>query len=201
MPQLMEFGRKHQIRIVAVADIIKYRMRTERVVKREEEGVINIPGLGTWRTRLYRGVNSGGLHMAIYTGELTADSTMARVQGSPPAWSFLGKGLCKSATQAHAALHSIHQEGSGALILMHLDGASEAKVRWAFAQDFGGKGDAPVQVQADALRDLGTGCQILLDLGLRKLKLLTNSARAIVGVEAYGLEIVERIATKTDFPS
>jgi 3,4-dihydroxy 2-butanone 4-phosphate synthase/GTP cyclohydrolase II len=102
--------------------------------------------------------------------------------------------MSKSATQAHKALQAINVQGQGALVLMHLDGANEGSVRWAFAQDFGGRVEARPQVQADALRDLGTGCQILLDLGLRKLNLLTNSRRSIVGIEAYGLEITERIA-------
>ena len=194
LPQLIEFGKKHRIRIVAVADIIKYRMQTERVVQRQEEGRIDIPGLGVWKTRLYRGVNSGGLHMAIFKGELSHEPTLARVQGAPPPWSFLGKGTCKSSTSAREALEAIDADGSGTLILMHLDGASEKKVRWTFSQDFGGNTDAPVQVQADALRDLGTGCQILLDLGLKQLKLLSSSPRPIVGIEAYGLNIVERIA-------
>ena len=194
MPQLIEFGKKHQIRIVTVADIIKYRMRTERVVKRQEEGSVDIPGLGSWRTRLYRGVTSGGLHMAIFRGELSKEPTMVRVQGAPPSWSFMGAGLSKSASQARTALETIDREGAGALILMNLDGVSETSVRWAFSQDFGGEVKAPTQVHADALRDLGTGCQILLDLGLRDLRLLTNSTRSIVGVDAYGLEIAERLA-------
>ena len=131
--------------------------------------------------------------MAIFKGELSQQPTLARVQGAPPPWSFLGKGTCKSSTTAREALEAIDAAGEGALVLMHLDGASESKVRWTFSQDFGGNTDAPVQVQADALRDLGTGCQILLDLGLKELKLLSSSKRPIVGIEAYGLNIVERI--------
>ncbi len=87
---------------------------------------------------------------------------------------------------------AIAEQGSGALVLMHL-GPSAPVVESLFAADFGGHAPVPVQARADALRDLGTGCQILLDLGLQRLRLLTRSRRAIVGVEAYGLEIVERV--------
>jgi len=194
MPQLMAFGREHTIRIVTVADIIKYRMRSERVVQRHEEGTVEVPGLGSWCTRLYRGVNTGGLHMAIFKGQLNGEATVVRVQGAPPAWSFIGAGVGKSAEQARKALEAIHAAGAGALVLMNLDGVNEASVRWAFSQDFGGESGPRKLVQADALRDLGTGCQILLDLGLRDLRLLTNSTRSIVGIEAYGLQIVERLS-------
>lgn len=193
MPDLLKFGAHHKIHVVTVADIIKYRMRTERVVKRHEEGEVEVPGLGRWRTRLYIGEPSGGLHMAIWKGDLSKSPTNVRVQGAPPAWSFLGSGSSKSAASAQLAMQRIDKAGSGALVLMHLDGANEERVRWGFARDFGGTRKAPTQVHADALRDLGVGCQVLLDLGLRDLRLLSSSSRSIVGIEAYGLNIVERI--------
>jgi 3,4-dihydroxy 2-butanone 4-phosphate synthase/GTP cyclohydrolase II len=96
------------------------------------------------------------------------------------------------ASQAHDALAAVKRDGRGALVFMHVDGRPEGVVR-AFAQDFHGATEAQSQLRADALRDLGTGCQILLDLGLRDLRLITNTDRAIVGVDAYGLRIVERV--------
>src|SRR5690606_10343913 len=89
LPDLVEFGREHGIRIVAVADVIKYRMRNERVVRRESEGKLEIPGLGTWRTRLHRNLGSDHLHLALWKGQLGSDPTLVRVQAAPPAWSFL----------------------------------------------------------------------------------------------------------------
>jgi 3,4-dihydroxy 2-butanone 4-phosphate synthase/GTP cyclohydrolase II len=194
MPDLMEFAHKHHIRVATVADIIKYRMRNERVVKREGDGEIAIPGVGTFQTRLYRGVTSGGLHMAVWKGALGQDPTLARVQAAPPSWAFLDANRSRLARQALDTLASIEREGRGAVVLMHLDGRSPEHVKRMFEQDFEAPaGEAPSLRTADALRDLGSGCQILLDLGLRDLRLVTSSDRPIVGIEAYGLHIVERV--------
>ena len=193
LPDLEVFGAEHHIRICAVADIIKYRMRTERLVRREHDGELQVPGLGTWRIRLYREVTSGDLHAALWRGGLSSEPTMCRVQAAPPAWSAFGDPSQGLAATPHAAMRAIAESGNGAVVLMHLDGGGPANIHRAFVAQFGGEAPARPQPRADALRDLGTGCQILLDLGLRKLRLLTNSTRPILGVEAYGLEIVEKL--------
>jgi len=192
MPQLLEFGREHGLRVVTVADVIKYRMRTERVVSREADGELILPGLGTWRTRLYRSLGTDGLHQALWRGDLGPDAEIVRVQSAPPPWAFLSTDASTSGQSAIAALHAVANAGSGAVVLMHLSAPLQQLTR-TFARDFEGQTEPSVQQRADALRDLGTGCQILLDLGLRDLKLLSSSARPIVGVEAYGLRITERI--------
>lgn len=192
LPDLLEFGREHSIRIVAVADVIKYRMRNERVVRRESEGRLDIPGLGTWRTRLYRSLGSDHLHLALWKGQLGSDPTLVRVQAAPPAWSFLAPEVSALGVQVRRALARIHEEGEGAVVLMHLGPSADVVLR-SFAQDFEGASGSAPQARSEALRDLGTGCQILLDLGLRDLRLLTSSRRAIVGIEAYGLSVTERV--------
>ena len=196
MPDLEQFGAEHGIRICAVADIIKYRMRTERLVRREAEGETEVDGLGTFRTRLYREVTSGGLHMAVWRGSLNSDPTLVRVQAAPAPWSMLSPSNNHVARTALASLRQIAEAGSGALVFMHLDGGGPANSHLAFMRDFVGDAPRAAQPRADALRDLGTGCQILLDLGLRRLRLVTNSTRPILGVDAYGLEIVERIPAR-----
>ena len=194
MPELVAFGERHQIRICAVADIIKYRMRTERVVKREGEGQIEIPGLGTWQTRLYSSVTTGGLHQALWCGDLGPEDTLVRVQSAPPPWCFLDTQNTPLGQMAMSALHTIRDAGMGAAVFMHLSSPGAALHR-SFLQQFDGlQAEAVPQPRADALRDLGTGCQILLDLGLERLRLLSSSKRPIVGVEAYGLQITERIS-------
>jgi 3,4-dihydroxy 2-butanone 4-phosphate synthase / GTP cyclohydrolase II len=193
LPDLEAFGREHRIHIVAVADIIKYRMRTERLVRREADGQVEVPGLGTWRTRLYREVTSGMLHFAMWQGTLSGEPTLVRVQGAPPAWALVDPDGSVHGKVPRTALRRIHEEGSGALVFMHLDGGGPANIHKAFVRTFGGRVPDTPQPRADALRDLGTGCQILLDLGLRQLRLLTTSSRPILGVEAYGLSIAERL--------
>lgn len=191
LPDLLEFGAEHQIRVVAVADIIKYRMRNERIVQRDIDGTLQIPGLGAWRTRLYRSVGSDELHMAVYRGHLGPEPTLVRVQAAPPPWAALDPKASPLARRVMDSLKQIDAAGSGAVILLHLAPGCDVLQR-TFAQDFQGAA-APVQAKAAALRELGTGCQILVDLGLRELRLLTASTRPIVGIDAYGLQITERI--------
>jgi 3,4-dihydroxy 2-butanone 4-phosphate synthase/GTP cyclohydrolase II len=193
MPDLMEFGRTHHIRIVAVADLIKYRMRTERVVARHADSIIELPGLGEWNIRMYRGITDDGVHMAVWKGPIQRGPTLVRVQSAPPPWAFLNAATSGVTTPATEALEAIAEAGEGAVVFMHCAAAPDM-LTYAFRKDFGIEdGRSPAAPRADALRDLGMGCQILVDLGLSKLRLLTSSRRPIVGVEAYGLEIVERV--------
>ncbi|MEQ1566853.1 MAG: 3,4-dihydroxy-2-butanone-4-phosphate synthase [Myxococcota bacterium] len=193
LPDLLRFGREHGLRVCAVADVIKYRMRTERVVRREADGTIEVPGLGTFRTRLYAGL-TGGLHQAIWCGDLRGDPTLVRVQPAPPPWAFANPRGTPLAASAESALQAIAAAGRGVMLLMHLSSPAEV-VRRAFLKDAAADPtvEPVVPVRADVLRDLGTGCQILVDLGLRDLQLLTSSSRGIVGIEAYGLRIVDRV--------
>jgi 3,4-dihydroxy 2-butanone 4-phosphate synthase/GTP cyclohydrolase II len=192
---LRAFGERHNLHICAVADIIKYRMRTERVVRREAEGSIEVPGVGTFRTRLYQGLGTGGLHQALWMGELGPAPALVRVQAAPPPWAFLGGDASPAAASATAALKAVAADGTGAVVLMHLAAPAEW-LRRSFVKDFEGESEVVVQARAEALRDLGMGCQILLDLGMQDLRLLTSSTRPIVGLEAYGLRLIERISLK-----
>ena len=193
MPELMAFGQEHGIRVVTVADLIKHRMQTERVVVSEGTGTLHVEGLGEWTTHLYRSVGSEGMHMALVKGEISAGATPpVRVQPAPPAWAFLGADTNPLSRSAREAMAHIAEAGSGALVLMHLAPPLDNLQR-TFIRDVGGVVPEAVQLRADALRDLGTGCQILVDLGVQDMQLLSSSQRPIVGIEAYGLRIVERV--------
>jgi 3,4-dihydroxy 2-butanone 4-phosphate synthase/GTP cyclohydrolase II len=167
-------------------------MRTERMVKRLDEGVVDVPGLGAWRMRLYEGVGAGGLHVAMSFGDLGARPTLVRVQAAPPSWALLGSGVSALASDARAAMEEIAKAGHGALVFMHAT-PRDGMVQHQFASDFGSTSGAPTPKAADMLRDLGMGCQILVDLGLKDLQILTRSSRPIAGIDAYGLRVVERI--------
>jgi len=192
MPDLLAFGERHSLRVCTVADIIKYRMRTERVVRRRSEGEIDVPGLGLWRIRMYESL-TGGLHLALVKGEPGATPALVRVQAAPAPWSFLSPAVDANTATARAAMEAIAAEGSGVWVGLHLDPAQDVLAQ-SFDAAFSGADGPPPRAQADALRDLGTGCQILLDVGVRDLRLLTTSMRPAIGIEAYGLRIVERIA-------
>jgi 3,4-dihydroxy 2-butanone 4-phosphate synthase/GTP cyclohydrolase II len=198
MPELEVFGQEHGIRIVAVADIIKYRMQHERIVGLVSQGEIEIPDLGTWSVRLYRAKTAEGLHLAVFKGELGSEPTPVRVQAAPPAWTFLNPANALLAGPAWDALREIDRHGSGALVMMHLAGKSVDLLSRAFERDFVGMVPPAPQANADALRDLGAGCQILRDLGLEELIILSNSDRPIAGIESYGLRVVDRRRLSTE---
>lgn len=193
MPDLLAFGAQHHVMVCTVADIIKYRMRNERVVKRVGEGAVDVPGIGRFQTRLYQGA-TGGVHQALFKGPLSGEPTLARVQAAPPPWGLFDPVRSKVARQALDMLAMIEARGRGALVLMHVDQHGADGFVRAFAGDFGGEVvEAVPATKAEALRDLGTGCQILLDLGLGQLQLCTNTDRTVVGIDAYGVHIVERV--------
>jgi 3,4-dihydroxy 2-butanone 4-phosphate synthase/GTP cyclohydrolase II len=194
LPDLIAFGEKHGILVVTVADLIKYRLRNERIVVAESSGSLEVPGLGRWQARLYSTFGSSALHLALVYGEPGAGPTLARVQAAPPGWSFLGAETSKLARSARAAMEAIQREGAGAVVLMHAAASDASLLRASFERELAGASAAPTQAQADALRDLGAGCQILRDLGMSELRLLSASDRPIVGIEAYGLRVVERVA-------
>jgi len=192
LPQLLEFGRKHDLKLCAVADIIKYRMRTERVVERVREGELEVPSFGTWHARLYKGATTEGYHLALWKGVLSESATLARVQAAPPAWAWMGSDLSSLSDSARRAMEKIAETGQGALVYMHLGGPNPSFFEDQFSKDFHGVTGGAAVPKASALRDLGMGCQILRDLGLKELRLLTNSDRPIAGIESYGLSIAER---------
>lgn len=191
MPELLAFAERHGLAVATVADVIKYRMRNERIVRRDGEGTIDVPGVGTFATKLYRGV-SGGHHVAIVLGQPGA-SALVRVQTAPPPWGILAPEQSRLAHQARDSLQAIRADGGGVLVLMHVDGGSPDAIRRQFALDVGAKAPDASPTRAEALRDLGTGCQILVDLGVTDLRLLTDSPRPVAGIDAYGLRIVARV--------
>jgi 3,4-dihydroxy 2-butanone 4-phosphate synthase/GTP cyclohydrolase II len=193
LPELKEFGALHRIRICAVADLIRYRLQSERMVEVLQDGEMELEGLGVWNARLYRGVGHGGTHLALWRGTAVPSGTLCRVQTAPAGWTSLAPNQCLSSRWLRESALRIAEEGSGALVLMHLSPMTDAILR-QFVGDTGGEVKPKSPGESEALRDLGMGCQILRDLDLSKLRLLTNSERPIVGLEAYGLEIVERCA-------
>ena len=163
LPELKVFGAKHGLRICAVADLIKYRMQTERIVAPVGDGTLEVGSLGTFHTRMYRGLTADGLHLALWKGDLSEAPTLARVQAAPPPWTFFQPDSSALSAGAHAALEAIAAEGTGALVCMHLGGTDNEHLIRLFQKDLQGVSPGGDQAKADALRDLGMGCQILRD--------------------------------------
>jgi len=193
MPELKAFGEEHGLRIVAVADIIKYRMQNERVVEELQSSSIDLGDLGEWQLKLYRGKITRHLHMALIKGDIDAGPTLCRVQAAPPAWSFLGS-VSSLEGSARKALEKIAGEGKGALVLMHLGGGSNEALERSWTKDFGTHTGDSQRAAAEALQDLGAGCQILSSIGFQELRLITASSRPLKGIDAFGLHLRERVS-------
>lgn len=193
VPDLLAFGARHRIVMLSVADLIKYRMARERVVRPKAQGQMDVPGLGRWQSRLYETVGSGALHMALWTGEIGPQTTPVRVRMAPPPWLFLSPDAPDWAPGILASMRKIYERGAGVIVFIHLGGASADHLSQEFARSFGGAFHAVPVAQSDTLRDLGTGAQILRDLGLRDLCVLQRTYRELVGLEAFGLRVVERV--------
>ena len=199
LPDLKEFGEKHGIRIVAVADLIRWRMRNEVFVEKVLDTTANVRGIGEFTVRTYRTRTTGGLHMAIFKGEFGPDdAVLARVQAYCPTGDILRTQRCDCDSQLDAALTQIEQEGRGVLLYMHVAGGGQAPAVLARMRAHLGLTDAKSgDAGGGELREMGMGAQILADIGARRLRLMTNNPRKIVGLEGYGIEIAERVPLST----
>lgn len=198
LPDLEQFGAEHRIRIVAVADLIRWRIRNEVLVDRVIDSPITTAH-GVFQHRTYRSQTDGGVHMALWMGDLDDSSPLlTRVQAFCPSGDVFGSRSCDCRSQLDAALAAIAAQGSGVLLYLHVSGEKQVDAVLARIKAHTGATDT---VEGDKrggeLRELGTGAQILIDLGIRRLRLMTNNPRKIVGLEGYGLEVVERVPLRT----
>lgn len=191
LPELKRFGETHNIRIVAVADLIRWRLTHERLVKCEIDTVIATPDHGEFRARVYR-ATGGGLHLALIRGDLGGpEPVLTRVQTSAGPADVFKALTSDSAAQIDAALAAIAAEGRGVLLYLHLDGGGDTALLERMREHLTPEVASPRP--PDALRELGTGAQMLVDLGVRRIRLLTNNPRKIVGLEGFGLTVDERV--------
>ena len=193
MPDLERFGAEHRLRIVTVADLIRWRMRNEVLVERVAEGTLPVAELGEFSARVYRSVTDQGLHLALWRGDLSGeDPVVARVQAASPIGDVFGSLATDSSAQLWSALHRISVEGRGALLYMHIARPTAENLLSGLSGLKRSEAE-PKPAAGGDLREMGTGAQILVDLGVRSLRLMTNNPRKIVGLEGYGLHVAERL--------
>ncbi|MEW6675300.1 MAG: bifunctional 3,4-dihydroxy-2-butanone-4-phosphate synthase/GTP cyclohydrolase II [Nitrospirota bacterium] len=198
VPELMKFAKIHSLKIVTIKDLIKYRMRTESFVKRL--ATVKFPTeYGEFNAIAYTNDVDSNIHIALIKGEIKPeDEVLVRVHSQCLTGDVFGSKRCDCGEQIHRAMEMVEKEGKGVVLYMKQEGRGIGLINKLKAYELQDKGLDTVEANIKLgfkpdLRDYGIGAQILVDLGVRKMRLMTNNPKKIIGLEGYGLKVVERV--------
>lgn len=203
VPELMAVAKKHNLKIVTIKDLIKYRMRTELFVKRLATVKLPTKHGGQFTAIAYTNDIDNNIHIAFVKGEIKPeDEILVRVHSQCLTGDVFGSERCDCGEQLRKAMEMIKKEGKGVILYMKQEGRGIGLINKLKAYELQDKGLDTVEANIKLgfkpdLRDYGIGAQMLVDLGIRKMRLMTNNPKKIVGLEGYGLKVVERVPIET----
>ncbi|MDG1105845.1 MAG: bifunctional 3,4-dihydroxy-2-butanone-4-phosphate synthase/GTP cyclohydrolase II [Cyclobacteriaceae bacterium] len=203
LPDLRIIADKFKLKLVSIDDLIAYRLNNESLIK--EQIIVDLPtDFGDFKLKAYRQTNTGDHHLVLYKGAWTVDEpVLVRVHSSCVTGDIFGSCRCDCGTQLHSALRMVEKEGRGAVVYMNQEGRGIGLINKLKAYKLQEGGMDTVEANEHLgfkgdQRDYGVGAQIIRDLGISKLKLITNNPKKRVGLIGYGLEVVENISIEVD---
>ncbi|MEY2491908.1 MAG: 3,4-dihydroxy 2-butanone 4-phosphate synthase / cyclohydrolase [Verrucomicrobiota bacterium] len=198
LPELMQFRKKHELRICTIQSLIAHRRVREKLVEREQ--IVTMPtDYGEFDLHLYRSKLDGAHHLALVKGTISPTKpTLVRVHSECLTGDVFGSRRCDCGNQLHAALRQISEEGTGVLVYMRQEGRGIGLAAKIHAYKLQEEGLDTVEANAKLgfptdLRDYGLGAQILFDLGVRQFRFLTNNPKKVIGLEGYGIQMIEQV--------
>jgi len=201
LPELRIFAQKHKIKIATILDLIEYRRRNERLIIREQ--VIKLPtDYGMFDLYLYRSAVDGNHHLALVKGKISKKTpTLVRVHSECLTGDVFGSKRCDCGNQLHDALSMIEREGKGVLVYMRQEGRGIGLAAKIHAYKLQQEGYDTVEANVKLgfgpdLREYGLGAQILCDLGVKKMRIMTNNPKKVIGLSGYGLELAGQVPIK-----